>query len=340
MSADPSLPALIERVAAGARLNAREAEAAIAALVSGSASQDQIKALLSGIAARGPTAEEITGGARAMRAHMVAVPGWESAIDVCGTGGDGQGTLNVSTAVALVVAACGVPVAKHGNRAMSSRSGSADVLEALGVGIDLDPIAASSCIHEAGICFMFAQRHHPAVKNVAQVRRELGFRTIFNLLGPISNPARVTRQLIGVYGPEWVKPVAEALRDLGSASAWVVHGTDGLDELSIAAPTQVASLRDGRIAIFTVAPEDAGLSRAPVSAIRGGDACDNAEAIVSLLRGAKGPYRDIVVLNAAAALVVAGCAADLREGAALASQGIDNRNAAAVLAKLIQASNA
>jgi anthranilate phosphoribosyltransferase len=332
---------LIVRAAAPAGLSAAEAEDAVGILVGGTATNEQIAELLTVIAKRGPTAGEIAGGARAMRANMVAVPGWEDqAIDVCGTGGDGSGTLNVSTAVALVVAACGVPVAKHGNRAMSSRSGSADVLEALGVGIDLDPIAASRCIYNAGICFMFAQRHHPAVKHVAQVRRELGFRTIFNLLGPISNPARVKRQLVGVYGAEWVEPVANALHELGSASAWVVHGTDGLDELSIAAPTKVAALQDGTIRTFEVTPEDAGLPRSPISAIKGGDARDNAAAIGSLLHGERGPFRDIVLLNAAAALIVAERVSDLKTGVALAAQCIDNGNAVATLEQLVEASHA
>jgi anthranilate phosphoribosyltransferase len=213
------------------------------------------------------------------------------------------------------------------------------VLEALGVGIDLDPVAASRCVYNAGICFMFAQRHHPAVKHVAQVRRELGFRTIFNLLGPISNPARVKRQLIGVYGEEWIEPVAEALRDLGTTSAWVVHGTDGLDELSIAAPTKVAALRDGAIRFFEVTPEDAGLPRSPISAIKGGDARENAAAIGSLLHGAEGPFRDIVLLNAAAALIVAGRADDLETGVALAAKYVDNGDAAATLERLVDSSN-
>jgi len=335
-----SLSAAIRHIVGGGRLDAGASQDAFGALISGAATPVQISALLTALAARGPTADEIAGGARALRANMLTVAAPEGAIDVCGTGGDSHGTLNVSTAAAFVVAACGVPVAKHGNRAMSSRSGSADVLEALGVRIDLSSAGAERCLKQAGICFMFAQTHHPAMKHVAGVRRELGFRTLFNLLGPLSNPAGVKRQLVGVFGAEWVEPVAHALRELGAASAWVVHGSDGLDELSIAGPSIVASLQDGQIAVFEAAPEDAGLSRAPLSAIKGGDARDNAAAIATLLKGESGAFRDIVLLNAAAALIVAGKAGDLRDGARRAAAAIDSGAAAHVLERFVAASRA
>jgi anthranilate phosphoribosyltransferase len=340
MSAPGDLPELIRRVVAGERLSADDAEAAIGALVSGAVPHEDIAAFLTALAKRGPTADEIAGGARALRATMLAIDAPDSAIDVCGTGGDGQGTLNVSTAVALVVAACGVPVAKHGNRAMSSRSGSADVLEALGVRIDLAPTQAEYCLRESGICFMFAQTHHPAIKHVAPVRRELGFRTIFNLLGPLVNPARVKRQLVGVYGPEWVEPMAHAFRGLGAETAWVVHGAEGLDELSIAGPTRIAALKDGSVTLFDASPEDAGLSRSAIAGLKGGDAAENAEAIRALLGGAKGAFRDIVLFNAAAALAIAGKARDPREGVAVAAAAIDKGAAAQLLRRFAEASHA
>ncbi len=335
---DASLPALIRRVVAGERLDAAEAEAAFGALVAGAATPVQSAAFLTALATRGPVADEIVGGARALRANMVRVNAPDSAMDVCGTGGDGSGTLNVSTAVAFVVAACGVPVAKHGNRAMSSRAGSADVLEALGVHIEVPPPVAEQCLSEAGICFMFAPAHHPATKNVGAVRRELGFRTVFNLLGPLSNPAAVRRQMCGVYSGDAVELVANALRDLGADAAWVVHGTDGVDEISIAAPTRVAQLRDGKVTTFEVTPEDAGLPRSPLSKLKGGDALENGVAIRALLEGIFGAFRDIVVLNAAAALLVGGKARDLKDGAAQAAKAIDSGAARGVLEKFVQAS--
>jgi anthranilate phosphoribosyltransferase len=341
MSVSDKLPDLTRRVAAGLQLSADDAEAAIGALVSGAVPHEDIAAFLTALAKRGPTAEEIAGGARALRATMLAIEAPEGAIDVCGTGGDGQGTLNVSTAVALVVAACGVPVAKHGNRAMSSRSGSADVLEALGVRIDLAPTQAEYCLRESGICFMFAQTHHPAIKHVAPVRRELGFRTIFNLLGPLVNPARVKRQLVGVYEPKWVVPMAQALSSLGAEAGSVVHGADGVDELSIADSTTVASFKSSNeIFFFIVGPEDAGLPRSSLSELKGGDANENAEAIRALLGGAKGAFRDIVLFNAAAALIVADKADDLPQGVAMAAAAIDKGAAKRLLERFAEASHA
>jgi anthranilate phosphoribosyltransferase len=268
-----------------------------------------------------------------MRGAMQTVTAPANAIDVCGTGGDGSGTLNVSTATAFVAAACGVPVAKHGNRSMSSQTGAADVLDALGVPTDLGPEAAAASLRETGFCFLFAPKYHAAMKHVAPVRRELGFRTIFNLIGPLSNPAGVRRQLIGVFSEDWLQPVAESLRELGTEAAWIVHSDDGLDEISIAAPTQVSVLEGGRISRRTVTPEDAGLPRAPISAIAGGDARTNAAAIRALLAGERSAFHNIVVLNAAAALLVAGRGADFREGAALAIEAIDSGRARDVLAR-------
>jgi len=270
---------------------------------------------------------------------MKTVEAPASAIDLCGTGGDGHGTLNISSAVSFVVAACGVPVAKHGNRNMSSRTGAADVLEALGVKIDLSPEAAGACLSEAGLCFLFAQAYHPAMKHVTPVRRALGFRTIFNLLGPLSNPARVRRQLIGVYAKEWLEPVAQVLATLGAEKAWVVHGNDGLDEITTTDITHVAVLEDGRVTTITIAPENAGLTRTTLASLQGGAPHENAAAIRLLFDGERGAYRDIVLLNTAAALMVADKVENLREGALLAAKAIDDGAAKRVLEKLIAVSN-
>ncbi len=283
---------------------------------------------------RKPTVAEITGAARAMRAAMRKVDAPPGAIDVCGTGGDGHGTLNVSTAVAFVVAACGVPVAKHGNRSATSRTGAADVLEVLGVPIDLEPDAASEALHRDGFAFLLGPLFHPAMKHVAPVRKELGFRTIFNMLGPISNPAGVKRQLIGVFSKEFIAPMAHVLGKLGTEKAFIVHGTDGLDELALAGVTHAAILENGKISAREFTPEDAGLTRAPLSAIKGGDAAENAAAIVRLLEGEKGAFRDIVLLNAAAALMVADKAKDLKSGVALAAAAIDSGKAKELLARI------
>jgi anthranilate phosphoribosyltransferase len=329
--------AALKRVAAGHALNEAEATQAFTALMSGTVSPARVGAFLTALAMRHASIDELVGGARVMREAVVGVEAPPGAIDVCGTGGDGQGTLNVSTAAALVVAGSGVPVAKHGNRAMSSRTGSADVLEALGVHISLEPGGAEACLRAARICFMFAQAYHPAMKHVAPIRQELGFRTIFNLLGPLSNPAHVKRQLIGVYDESWLEPFAHALKALGAEKAWIVHG-QGLDELALSGVTKVAALENGDVRTFEITPEDVGLARAPIKAIKGGTAEKNAEAIRSLLRGARGPFRDIVVLNAAAALVVADKVQDLRDGIRLAAAAIDEGAAEAALNTLIAAS--
>jgi len=325
---------ILQRLAAGEKLSQDAAARAFAALISGDVSPVRMSAFLTALAVREATAEEIAGAVRATRHAMRKVEAPDGAVDLCGTGGDGHGTLNVSTAAAFVVAACGVPVAKHGNRNMSSRTGAADVLEALGVRIDLEPPAAERCLREAGICFLFAQTYHPAMKHVAEVRRELGFRTIFNLLGPLSNPAGVRRQLLGVYSKDWLLPVANVLAKLGAEKAWVVHGSDGLDEMTTTGVSHVAVLDRGKISQLTVAPQDVGLEHASLAALKGGIPEDNADAIRKLLGGAKGAFRDIVVLNTAAALVVADKAGDLKSGARLAAEAIDSGRAGEVLARV------
>ncbi len=330
-----NLKPVLARLAAGSVLNEQEAEEAFDVIMSGEATPAQIGALLMAMRVRGESVAEITGAARAMRARMAVVPTPPSAIDVCGTGGDGAGTLNVSTAVTFVVAACGVPVAKHGNRALSSRTGGADVLAALGVEVEVPLERLANVLRAAGCVFLFAPRHHPSMRHAAGPRVELGTRTIFNLLGPLSNPGRVRRQLAGVFAPEWARPMAETLGRLGSERAWIVHGK-GLDELTVAGESQVSELRGGTVHNFTIGPEDAGLRRAPIEAIRGGDPARNAAALTALLEGMDGPYRDTVVLNAAAALIVAGKAGNLREGASLAGRALASGEALAVLERLRQ----
>ena len=324
------LKPVLRRLSAGINLSAAESEAAFAAILDGAATPSQVAALLTALHLRGESAAELTGAVRAMRARMTTIDAPPDTIDVCGTGGDGLSTLNVSTATAFVVAACGVPVAKHGNRAQSSRSGAADVLEAIGLpaGVPIASLAAQ--LRRIKLAFLFAPNHHPALRQANAVRAELGFRTIFNLMGPLCSPARVTRQLTGVYHPDWLAPMAETLGALGSDRAWLVHG-QGLDELTLSGETQVVEWRSGTLRRFTITPEDAGLTRAPVSAIAGGDAAGNASALLALLGGTKGAYRDTVLLNAAAGLVVAERAADLAHGAQLAASAIDDGAALAVL---------
>ncbi len=334
-----ALQPILALLASGARLTAEQTEAAFDAIMQGAATPSQIGGLLMAMRVRGETVEEIVGATRAMRGRMVRVRAPEGAIDTCGTGGDGAQTLNISTAVALVAAGCGVPVAKHGNRALSSKSGAADVLEALGVNVDAAPDAVSRAFEEAGVAFLFAPQHHGATRHAGPSRRELGTRTIFNLLGPLSNPAGTRRQLLGVFAPQWLQPFAEVLRVLGSERAWIVHGHDGLDELTTTTHSSVAELRDGNIRQFEVAPEQAGVARATLDDLRGGDARDNAAALRALLDGEAGPYRDIVVLNAAAALVVADRADGLARGAELARRAIDSGAAAARLDALVRATN-
>jgi len=289
---------------------------------------------------RGETVDEITGAVTTMRTKMLAVKAPPDAIDVVGTGGDASGSFNISTCAAFVVAGVGVPVAKHGNRALSSKSGAADVLQALGVKIDRNAEQVGRCIRDAGIGFMFAPAHHPAMKNVGPTRVELGTRTIFNLLGPLSNPAGVKRQMVGTFSNHWVQPMAQVLKNLGSECVWVVHGSDGLDEITTAGPTRVAALEQGNVRTFEITPEQVGLQRVKPEALRGGDAEINARALIDVLKGKSGPLRDVSVLNAAAALIVAGKAKDLKEGAALAAKSIDSGEAEGRLDRLIAVSNA
>ena len=288
---------------------------------------------------RGETVDEITGGIITMRDKMLRIKAPDNAVDVVGTGGDSIGTYNISTASGFVVAGAGVPVAKHGNKAVSSKSGSADVLTALGINLDCDMILVEKALFEAGMCFMLAPRHHGAMRHVGGARVELATRTIFNLLGPMSNPAGVKRQLVGVFSRDWIVPMAEVLRQLGSEHVWVVHGSDGLDEMTTTGPTYVAELKDGEITTFEVTPEDAGLPLADLDDLKGGDAETNALALNALLDGHQNPYRDIVLMNSAATLVTAGVADNLKHGAELAAQSIDSGAARKVLEKLVEISH-
>jgi len=333
------LKSTIGKVAAGEKLSREEAEQAFNVIMSGEATPVQIGAFLTALRLRGETVDEISGAVATMRAKMTPVEAPAGAIDVVGTGGDASGSYNISTASAFVVAGAGVPVAKHGNRALSSKSGAADTLKALGVNIELPPDRIAVCIRDAGIGFMFAPMHHAAMKHVGPARAELGFRTVFNLIGPLSNPAGVKRYLLGVFSPDWVEPLANVLAGLGAERAWVVHGAGGLDEISPAGETKVAALDNGTVTMFTIAPADAGLTPSPAEAIKGGDAAHNAEALRRVLEGEAGAYRDTVLLNAGAALVVAGLARDLAEGAALAAESIDTNKARERLDRLVAVSN-
>ena len=331
--------ALIGKVATGAALTREEAAGAFEQMMSGEATPSQMGGLLMALRVRGETVEEITGAVTAMRAKMLRVTAPPDAIDVVGTGGDASGSFNISTCAALIVAGAGVPVAKHGNRALSSRSGAADVLAALGVNINLTPDAIARCIREAGIGFMFAPAHHPAMKNVAPTRVELGTRTIFNLLGPLSNPAGVRRQMIGVFSRHWTLPLAQVLKNLGAERVWVVHGSDGLDEITTAGPTSVAALEDGAITSFEISPEEVGLPKVKPEVLRGGDAAANAKALLSVLEGEDSAFREVALFNAAAALVVAGKAQNLKAGLDLAAQSVDSGEAEGRLDRLIVISN-
>jgi anthranilate phosphoribosyltransferase len=330
----------LQRIGSGADLTGEEMRSVMNVIMSGEATPAQIGAFLLGMRVKGETVGEIAAAVSILREKMVPVEAPEDAIDIVGTGGDGAETFNISTATSIVVAAAGVPVAKHGNRALSSKSGAADVLQALGIRIDLTPEQISRCIREAGIGLMFAPAHHPAMKHVGPVRQELGTRTMFNLLGPQSNPAGARRYLLGVYAREWVEPVAAALLANRAVSAWVVHGDSGLDEISTTGPTFVAQIKDGNLTSFEVTPEQAGLPRASLADLKGGDPQYNAGALSALLDGVKSPYRDIVLLNAAAAFVVADRAGDLKEGANLAELEIDSGRAKQTLDRLIAVSNA
>ena len=326
---------LLAKVGNGTALDIDEAERAFDIMTSGNATPAQMGAFLMGLKVRGETAEELAGGARALRAKVLRVQAPEGAIDIVGTGGDHHGTYNVSSCSAFVVAGAGVPVAKHGNRAFTSKAGAADVLSALGISLELPIETLEKALVEAKVCFLMAPRHHSAMRNVGGPRAELApSRTIFNLLGPMSNPAFVKRQLVGVFDRRWLKPVAAALGQVGLDRALVVHGQDGMDEITTTTKTWAASLENGKVSEIEIAPEDVGVKRATLEQLKGGDAMHNAEAIKQVLAGEPGPFRDIVVLNSAAALMVAGKARDLKQGAALAIASIDGGKAATALATL------
>jgi anthranilate phosphoribosyltransferase len=335
-----SFKPLIAKVATGAALTRAEAAAAFDSMLSGEVTPSQMGGFLLALRVRGETVDEITGAVSAMRQKMLRVKAPAAAIDIVGTGGDGSGSLNISTLASIIAAACGVPVAKHGNRAASSRSGAADTLTALGVKIGLQPEGVERCVHDAGIGFMMAPTHHAAMRNVGPTRAELGTRTIFNLLGPLSNPAGVTRQLIGVFSAAWLEPMAEVLRNLGSERVWITHGLDGLDEITTTGPTKVVELKNGAIHAFEVTPEEAGLPRAEPAALKGGEPRQNAEALITVLDGAPGAYRDIALINAGAALIVAGKAGSLKDGVALGDAAIRSGAARRTLDRLIAVSNA
>ncbi|TFL18206.1 anthranilate phosphoribosyltransferase [Jannaschia formosa] len=304
-------------------LTREEAESAFAAFFDGDATPAQIAGFLMALRTRGETTAEIAAAAAAMRARCNKVSAPPGAMDIVGTGGDGKGTLNISTATAFVVAGAGVPVAKHGNRNLSSKSGAADVLTQMGIEVNVGAAVAERALNEAGICFMMAPMHHPATRHVMPVRSELGTRTVFNVLGPLTNPAGVRMQLTGAFSPALIRPMAEVLRDLGSVSAWLVHGHDGTDEISIAGPTSVAVLSEGEISEIEITPDDAGLPTHPFESILGGDPAENGRAFRALLEGKLSPYRDAVLLNAAAALLVARVVSDLPEGVDMAASSID-----------------
>ncbi|QGM46970.1 anthranilate phosphoribosyltransferase [Methylocystis heyeri] len=330
---------ILAALAAGHPFSQEEAREAFSLILQGEASPAQLGAFLMGLRQRGESPQELIGAAQAMRAAMLPVEAPTEAIDIVGTGGDGANTYNISTLSAIVTAACGVAVAKHGGKAASSRSGASDVLGELGVKVGLDPAAASACLREAGICFMAAPTHHPALRHAAPVRSELGLRTIFNLLGPICNPAGVERQVLGVYSRKWLEPMALALPELGSRNVWLLHGSDGLDEATTTGPTYVVALENGALRSFEISPADAGLPLAAAQDLVGGDPAFNARALRDVLGGAKNAYRDIATLNAAVALIVAGKAKNLKEGAQLAAEALDSGAAGEKLELLAQVSN-
>jgi anthranilate phosphoribosyltransferase len=330
---------LLARLADGATLTEEDAESFFAAALRGEPTPAQVAAAVTAMRLRGETVGEITACARAMRAQGVMLEHPYEVIDVCGTGGTGLSTFNISTAVAFVVAGAGLKVAKHGNRTMTRRSGSADVLAALGVNISANLAQQRQALDQAGVCFLFAPIHHGAMRHVSPIRHELGFRTVFNLLGPLSNPAGAQRQVLGVFDTRWVEPLARVLGTLGAERAWVVHG-QGLDEITTTGETQVAEWRGDGVRLFNVTPEAVGLPRATLADLAGGDPASNAEAIRALLAGAAGPYRDIVLLNAAAALLVGDTVETLRDGVALAGAVIDDGRAATALERLVATTKA
>jgi len=333
-----SFKPIIAKVATGSPLTQTEAEHAFGVMLSGESTLAQTGAFLMALRVRGETVDEITGAAIAMRSRMLRVNTLPDAIDIVGTGGDNSGSYNVSTLAALITAACGVPVAKHGNRAASSKSGTADVLTALGVKVGLDPAGVARCVAKANVGFMFAPTHHASMRHVAPVRVELGTRTIFNLLGPLCNPAGVKRQVLGVFSRSWVEPLALVMKTLGSETVWVVHGSDGLDELTTTGETYVSALENGMVRNFTITPEEFGLKRGAHDGLKGGEAAYNAQALHDVVEGKRTAYRDIAVMNAAAGLMVAGRADKPKLAAELAEAAIDDGRVRKTLEALIAAS--
>ncbi|MBD8890712.1 anthranilate phosphoribosyltransferase [Roseibium litorale] len=329
----------IAKVAGGASLSREDARKAFEIILSGEATPSQLGGFLMALRVRGETIDEVTAAVDTMRSKMLTVKAPQDAVDIVGTGGDSTGSYNISTCTSIVVAGCGVPVAKHGNRSLSSKSGSSEALAQLGVNIDIGPDKISECIDKAGIGFMFAPLHHSAMKHVGPTRVELGTRTIFNLLGPLSSPAGVKRQMLGVFAREWVEPIAEVLRNLGSKHVWVVHGSDGMDEITTTGVSYVTELKDGNLRSFEIHPSDAGLPLARIEDLKGGEPEENARALREVLQGARNPYRDVVLFNAAASLIIAGRCETLPEGVALAAQSLDSGAAADRLERLVAVSN-
>lgn len=332
-----SVQEVLKTVASGESLSQEIAESFMNELMSGQVTPVQTAGLLAAMAVRGETVDEIVGFARAMRSHAIALQVPFDVVDTCGTGGDGAKTFNISTGAAFVGAAAGIPIAKHGNRAVSSRSGSADVLAALGAEIDLTAIEALSCLEDTGLCFLFAQAYHPAMKHAAEARKQLGFRTIFNILGPLTNPAGATKQVLGVFQPHLVESVGKALLQLGTRRAMVVHGGGGIDELSLQGPNLVAEVVDGTIHHYTLSPEDCGLEKSDLAALEGGDANENAAILRSIFTGEKGPRRDVILLNAAAVLYVGDKVSSIQEGVTLAAELIDSGRALQTMQRFIAA---
>ncbi|HLS67722.1 MAG TPA: anthranilate phosphoribosyltransferase [Kiloniellales bacterium] len=340
MPADmPDLKALLALVAEGESLAEADAQRAFDIMMAGDATPSQMGGLLMALRVRGETVPEITGAARAMRSRMTAIEAPPGAIDTCGTGGDAKGSFNISSTAAFVIAACGLPVAKHGNRALSSKSGAADVLTALGVNVDADMPLVRRALWEVGTCFLMAPRHHSAMRHVGPTRVELGTRTIFNLLGPLCSPANVKHQLMGVYDKVWLEPLAMALGELGHERAWIVHGEQGFDEITTAGTTYVAEWKDGTLRRFEITPEQVGLPRCRPEDLLGGDGEQNARTLRAILAGEEGPLRDTVVLTSAAALVIGNKAEDLRDGVEQAARAIDEGRATEVLDKLVAITN-
>ncbi len=330
---------ILNTLAEGGKLDFKVATNTFETIMSGDASPTQIGAFLMALRIKGESVSDITAGATVLRSKMLKLESPAESMDIVGTGGDKSGSLNISTATAIIVAGCGVPIAKHGNRAMSSKCGSADVLKELGVNIECNLSLVKESLFEAGLCFMLAPIHHSAMKYVGPSRVELGTRSIFNLLGPLSNPASVTKILLGVFSKEWVDPLAKVLKELGTKSAWVVHGADGLDEITLTGATYVSELKNGKISSFEINPQDAGLENINASEIKGDDPKYNANALLALLDGHKTSFRNVVLMNSAAALIVANKASSLTEGVTLAEESIDKGNAKLALDKMISITN-